>query len=101
MLADNSVCWYLRKGAVLPARNTVAHATTVPLHRGQSGDPLKVPLIQGESERADRNKIIGILCIHAEHITRDIPAGTEIQVTLAVDEFSRTTARGYVPLLDQ
>jgi molecular chaperone DnaK len=101
MLADNSVCWYLRKGAVLPTKNTVTHATTVPLARGQSADAIYVPLVQGESERADRNKVIGILRIHAERISRDLPAGSEIRVTLAVDEFSRTTARGYVPLLDQ
>ena len=101
MLADNSVCWYLRKGAVLPTRNTVTHATTVPLKRGESGDAIKVPLVQGESDRADRNKIIGVLCIHAHHIARDLPVGTEIEVTLSVDEFSRTEARGYVPLLDR
>ena len=101
MLADNSVCWYLRKGAVLPARNTITHATTVPLKRGESGEPIRVPLLQGESDRADRNKIIGVLCIHAHDITRDLPAGTEIQVTLSVDEFSRTEARGYVPWLDR
>jgi molecular chaperone DnaK len=101
MLADNSVCWYLRKGTVLPAKNTVTHATTQPLKRGESGDAIKVPLVQGESDRADRNKVIGVLCIHAHHISRDLPAGTEIQVTLSVDEFSRTDARGYVPLLDR
>jgi molecular chaperone DnaK len=99
MLADDSVCWYLRKGAVLPARNTVTHATTVALKKGESGDAIKVPLVQGESERADRNKIIGVLCIHAHHIDRDLPAGAEIEVTLSVDEFSRTEARGYVPSL--
>ena len=97
MLADNSVCWYLRKGAVLPARNTVTHATTVALKRGESADAIKVPLVQGESERADRNKIIGVLCIHASHIARDLPAGSEIEVTLAVDEFSRTTAAATSP----
>jgi molecular chaperone DnaK len=101
MLADNSVCWYLKKGAVLPARNTVTHATVEPLKRGESGDAIKVPLVQGESDRADRNKVIGVLCIYAQHIARDLPAGTEIEVTLAVDEFSRTEARGYVPLLDR
>jgi molecular chaperone DnaK len=101
MLADNSVCWYLRKGAVLPARNSLVHATTIPLPKGQSVDAVKVPLIQGESERGDRNTVIGILCIHAEHIARDLPAGAAIEVTLSVDEFSRTTARAYVPLLDQ
>jgi molecular chaperone DnaK len=101
MRADNSVSWYLRKGAVLPARNTVTHTTTVPLRRGESGDAIHVPLVQGESERADRNKVVGVLRIHAQHIDRDLPAGTEIEVTLAVDEFSRTTAKGYVPLLDR
>jgi molecular chaperone DnaK len=100
MLADNSVRWYLRKGAVLPARNTVTHATTVPLQKGRSGVAIRVPLVQGESERADRNSIIGALCIEAEGISRDLPAGSEIEVTLTVDEFSRTTAKGYVPLLD-
>ena len=102
MLADNSVCWYLQKGTVLPARNTVTHATVAPLKRGESGDAIKVPVVQGESDRADRrDKIIGILCVSAEHIARDLPVGTEIQVTLSVDEFSRTEARGYVPLLDR
>jgi molecular chaperone DnaK len=101
MLADNSVSWYLRKGAVLPARNTVTHATVESLKRGESGDAIKVPLVQGESDRADRNKIIGVLCIHAHHIARDLPVGTEIEVTLSVDEFSRTEARGFVPLLDR
>ena len=101
MLADNSVCWYLRKGAVLPARNTVTHATVEPLKRGESGDAINVPLVQGESDRADRNKGIGMLRIHAHDIARDLPAGTEIEVTLSIDEFSRTEARGYVPLLDR
>jgi molecular chaperone DnaK len=101
MLADNSVCWYLRKGAVLPARNTVTHATTLPLRKGESGDAIRVPLVQGESNRADRNKVIGVLSIHAHRIARELPAGTEIEVTLTVDEFSRTVARAYVPLLDQ
>jgi molecular chaperone DnaK len=101
MLADNSVSWYLRKGAVLPARNTVMHATTETLKRGESGDAIKVPLVQGESNRADRNKVIGVLCIHAHHIARELPAGSEIEVTLTVEEFSRTEARAYVPLLAQ
>ena len=101
MLADNSVRWYLRKGQVLPAENTVTQTTTLKLLRGQSGDAIRVPLVQGESERADRNLVIGVLCIHADGIASDLPVGTDVQITLTVDEFSRTTARGYVPLLGQ
>jgi molecular chaperone DnaK len=101
MLADNSVRWYLRKGQVLPASNTVTQMTTARLARGQSGEAIRVPLVQGESERADRNQVIGVLSIRSGGIARDLPAGTEVEVTLSVDEFSRTTARAYVPLIDQ
>jgi molecular chaperone DnaK len=101
MLADNSVTWYLRKGAVLPARQTVTHSTTVPLKKGQTGEAIHVPLVQGESSRADRNKVIGVLHIHADHIARDLPAGSEVEVTLEVDESAQTVGKAYVPLLDQ
>ena len=101
MLADNTVCWYLRKGAALPARNTMVHRTTVALPKGQTGDAIHVPLVQGESNRANRNKVIGVLRIVAEKIARDLPNGTEVQVSMSIDEFSRTTGRAYVPLLEQ
>jgi molecular chaperone DnaK len=101
VLADNSVHWYLRKGVVLPARQTMTHSTTLSLRRGQSGEAVHVPLVQGESTRGDRNKVIGVLHIHADKITRDLPEGSTVEVTLAVDESAQTTGRAYVPALDQ
>lgn len=101
MLADNTMHWYLRKGVVLPARQTMTHQTTVALRRGQSGEAIHVPLVQGESARADRNKVIGVLHIHADKIGRDLPAGSTVEVTLAVDESAQTVGRAYVPALDQ
>ncbi len=101
MLANNNVHWYLRKGVVLPARQTMTHTTTLSLKRGQSGEAIHVPLIQGESTRADRNKVIGVLHIHADKISRDVPEGSTVEVTIAVDESAQTTGRAYVPALDQ
>ncbi len=101
MLAGNTVTWYLRKGVVLPARQTMTHTTTMTLKRGQSGEAIHVPLIQGESSRADRNKVIGVLHIHAAKIERDLPEGSTIEVTVSVDESAQTVGRAYVPALDQ
>ncbi|HEY4238304.1 MAG TPA: Hsp70 family protein [Kofleriaceae bacterium] len=101
MLANNTVQWYLKKGVVLPARHAQTHQTTVPLKKGQSGEAVHVPLIQGESMRADRNKVIGVLHIHATKIDRDLPAGSTVEVTLSVDESAQTVGRAYVPALDQ
>ncbi|HEX7839702.1 MAG TPA: Hsp70 family protein [Kofleriaceae bacterium] len=101
MLADNTVHWYLRKGVVLPARQTMTHSTTLALRRGQSGEAVHVPLVQGESARADRNKVIGVLHIHADQIARDLPEGSTVEVTIGVDESAQTAGRAYVPALDQ
>jgi molecular chaperone DnaK len=100
MLADNTVCWYIRKGTALPAQKSINHATVVSLRRGESGAAVEIPVVQGESDLGDRNKVIGVLRIHAEKITRDLPLGTQVEITLAVDEYSRTTARAHVPVLD-
>jgi molecular chaperone DnaK len=101
MLAGGETAFYLRRGATLPARATQVHATTRPLARGQSGEAVHIPLVQGESARADRNKVIGVLRIVAERIARDLPAGSEVQMTLSIDESARTRGSAYVPLLDQ
>ena len=101
MLADNSVRWYLRKGSVLPARQVASHSTTVALKRGQSGTAIHVPLIQGESDQADRNTVIGELRISAADLPNDLPVGSEVIVTMSIDEHSESKAQAYIPALDQ
>lgn len=101
VLADNSVRWYLRKGTVLPARATVSHGTTLNLRRGEAGTAVNVPLVQGESERGDRNAIVGVLRIGSDKLAKDLPAGSEVVVTMTVDEHSTTSAQAYVPLVGQ
>jgi molecular chaperone DnaK len=101
MRADNTVTWFFRKGTSLPARATLGFATAVALRRGQPGDAIDVPLIQGENDRADRNHIIGVLKVRSEAVDRDLPVGTEIEVTLSVDETSHTGAKAYIRSSDQ
>jgi len=100
-VADGSVVWYLRKGTALPAQHTTTHTTTLALRRGQSGEAVHVPLVQGESPRAEHDKQIGVIRIQAHEIARDLPVGSTVEVTIAVDESSQTTGRAYVPVLDQ
>lgn len=100
-LADGSVIWYLRKGVALPARHSTTHTTTLALKRGQSGEAVHVPLVQGESTRAEHNKQIGVIRIHAHEIARDLPVGSTVEVTISVDDSSQTVGRAYVPALDQ
>ncbi len=100
-LASNTVHTYFDKGTVLPARKTYTHKTVDTLRPGQSGALISIPVVQGESARADRNRKVGLLSISAEKLKRVLPAHSDVEVTLEVDRSGRLRAQAYVPLLEE
>jgi molecular chaperone DnaK len=100
-LEGNKVVWLLAKGARIPGRGRDVLRTTVALSRGQSGGLLRIPVLEGEYERADRNRHVGDLEILASQVARDLPAGTEVEVTVEIDASRLVATRAYVPLIDE
>jgi molecular chaperone DnaK len=101
-LANNEMRWFIKKGAPLPARYRDTNLrTAIEVRRGQAGHVLKIPVMEGENSRADRNQLIGTLEIHAAKITRDIPAGNEVEVTIDIDQSRIVRAKAYIPILDE
>jgi molecular chaperone DnaK len=99
--ADNKVGVHFQKGQPLPAKYTKPYRTSVGLRQGESGSVIKIPIVEGNRELADRNVLIGTLEISAEKLKRDLPAGSEIEVTLQMDASRILTVLAYVPLLDE
>jgi molecular chaperone DnaK len=93
--ADDSTQIYFPKGTPLPARRTFAHQTVRPIAAGSDDDALAVPIVQGESVRAHRNRLIGMLQLRG--VTRDLPAGSRIEVTLELDRSGQLATRADVP----
>jgi molecular chaperone DnaK len=100
-LANNEYDKLCEKGRGLPQKATRDYRTTHAIRQGQSGEILKVPIVEGENERADRNRLVGMLEIKGEHIRRDLPAHSVVEVTLKVDESRIITVVAYVQLLDE
>ena len=100
-LANNEYDKLCEKGRGLPLKATRDYRTTHAIRQGQSADVFKIPVIEGEMERADRNRLVGMLEIKGEHIRRDLPAHSEVEVTLKIDESRIITVTAYVPLLDE
>ncbi|MFV2177179.1 Hsp70 family protein [Actinomadura sp. LOL_016] len=100
-LADNEVEWLFRKGTPLPARRRTKLSTTVTVSRGSGEGMIRIPVVEGEHHRADRNRRIGRLEVDAEQVTRDVPEGSDVELTIAIDESRLVVARGYVPILDE
>lgn len=100
-LTNNERFIFFNKGGPLPAKKTEVFRSAHALHKGESGEVWKVPVVEGEMEKADHNSLLGLLEISGASIRRDLPAGTEIEVTLIYDASRILTAKAYVPMLDE
>ena len=102
-LANNEYARFFAKGSGLPQQKNWPEPfrTVKPLKQGQSGEFLWIPIIEGENDLADRNRLIKRVAIEAEHIRRDLPAGSEVDITLKIDESHIVSLEAYVPLLDE
>jgi len=100
-LANNEYDRFFEKGRGLPLKTTRVYRTVHPIRQGQGGDLIKIPVIEGECDLADRNRLIDSFEIRAEHIRRDLPVGSEVEVTLSIDTSRIIRAKAYVTLLDE
>lgn len=101
-MANNQVDRIFKKGAPLPVRARTDHRTVLPFQRGSTGTPIKIPIIEGENVgRADRNRLVFTLEIPAADIRRDLPPGSEVEITVRIDESRMMTITAFFPVLDQ
>jgi molecular chaperone DnaK len=99
--APNEFDKFFSRGDGLPLKGMRTYHTARAIQRGKDGHLIKIPVVEGENRLADRNRLVGSLTIEAAHITRDLPLGSEIEVTLRVDESRIITVEAYVPVLDE
>ena len=100
-LASGGVATYIKKGTRLPARKTMDHFTISPLRAGNEEDILRIPLLEGEHRRAERNHGIGAMEIRGADIRRDLPAGSQVEITLIMDQSQIVRMQAYVNVLDE
>jgi len=100
-LANNEYDKLFEKGRGLPLKATRDYRTVLPIKHGRVEDVFRVPVVEGENGKADRNRLNGVLEIRGDMISRDLPAGSDVEVTLKMDESRILTVAAYVPVLDE
>jgi molecular chaperone DnaK len=101
-LANGEAQPFLIKGTPLPHRHREIHRTTVFLRKGESGTLLRIPVVEGENtRRADRNTRIGEIVVTGDQIRRDIPVGSEVEITIDMDESRLVRVKAYIPIIDE
>ena len=100
-LANNEFKAFFEKGAPLPVHKRDIFHTAVSIRKGEKNNSLRIPVMEGQSLRADRNRRIGTLEIPAEHIKRDVPVGSEVEVTIDIDRSRLIQTSAFIPILDE
>ncbi|MDO8682323.1 MAG: Hsp70 family protein [Armatimonadota bacterium] len=91
----------IEKGSPLPRSETGSYRTIKVIRAGSSDEVICMPLVEGEYDTLNHNRHVGSLLITGTGIARDLPEGSEVSVTLSVDENGIPTISAYVPFLDQ
>jgi molecular chaperone DnaK len=100
-MANNQMDIFFKRGTALPAKKRRRHVTTKQLNRGTSTQAIRIPVVEGiYPADAGLNRDIGYIEVHPDHITRDVPIGSEIEITLQLDESRRLSGSAYIPILD-
>ncbi len=100
-LSGNNVERFFEKGTPLPARKRHVFVTSAEARRGAAGHLIRVPVVEGPHRRADRNDRVGCLDIPCANLKRDVPAGSEVEVTVEANESRRFFTRVYIPVLNE
>lgn len=100
--ADNSVGLVFEAGTPLPTsrKRKIVVRTDRDIRRG-TDEGVNIPIVEGREERADRNEKFDSITIPARDFRMDLPAGTEVELTLWMDESRRCFAQVYVPILKE
>lgn len=99
-LADNTMETFFKKGTPLPARKRTVLYTSAVARPGENNQQLiKVPVIQGNYPRADRNEEVGSLDVTVANLRRELPAGSEVEVTIEVNTQGLYKTRLFIPAL--
>ncbi|WP_163506687.1 Hsp70 family protein [Fodinicola acaciae] len=97
--ADDTFARMLEKNKPLPAETTQPFETTVALRRDMVDSVVRIPVFEGENNRAERNREIGMLEIKPTDVRIDLPVGTPIDVTLKVDTSRLVAVLAEIPSL--
>jgi molecular chaperone DnaK len=99
-LDGNRIMTLIPQNSPLPARRVLNLRTTVTVQKGEGGGMIRIPVLEGQYARGDRNRRIGRLEVHADQVSRTIPAGSEVTLTIEVDNSRLIHASVEVPMLD-
>jgi molecular chaperone DnaK len=100
-LENNEFEVLIPKGTPLPAKGAGTFQTSKTVSAGSQESALKVYILEGEHQRADRNLEIQVMELRGAQCKRSLPAGETVEVIFRMDESRVLSATAFIPFLNQ
>jgi molecular chaperone DnaK len=101
-LAKNETIILLQKGVPLPAKSKIVLRTIKDFCVEQNEDFINIQLVECEYQPNENyNRFLGSIYIKADLIRANIPAGSEIEVSISIDSSRKIVAKTFIPILDE
>lgn len=89
------------KGTVLPAKAVKRFKANKTLKPGKD-DFISIKIWEGEMfEIPESNQWVGNIYVHSKSITRSIPEGVDVEITIGIDESRKITVSAFIPHIDE
>jgi molecular chaperone DnaK len=89
--------WFFEKDTPLPTEEkTITLETTKELKKGKEGDAINIPVVQGNENKAYLNRVIKILKVHADRVSTTIPEGSNVEVSIKMDESRKVSVDAWL-----
>lgn len=90
---------YFEKNSIPPLKKTNSYKTVKKLEKGKENN-LPIKVYEGESSNASNNEVITVLQIDGKKLPYDLPEGTEVDITISVDESRTVVVEAYIPSVE-
>lgn len=91
---------FFERNSILPLKKTQTYKTHRLLIKGDKENALPIKIREGESTVPDQNQFVCDLRLTGEKLPYDLPEGTEIALTIEVNESREVKADVFIPSID-
>ena len=90
---------YFEKNSTPPLKENKTYRTVKKLEKGKENN-LPIKVYEGESSNPQNNEVITTLQIDGKKLPYDLPEGTEIDITISIDESRTILVEAYIPSIE-
>lgn len=92
---------FFEKNSILPLEKTVSYKTTKTVKAGEELNCLPITVYEGENKVPEHNIFICEIALTGEDLDIDLYEGSQVDITIKVDESRTVTLEAYIPIIDK